>query len=373
MVEAFHDGIDMGIRQDFAGFFGIRGQKIAHYDHIALAALAWGNIDGDLALMAFLAEFAVKDDIGIALPEYCFAHDDLRLALAGRNAIFAAHALHDDVKMQFAHAGKHAHPRILVRAGAQGGIFLKIAGKGIVKDLALVRIARLKGNGDYGRPGINRLKPDVPVRRAICLPSFGIAQSNYRGNIAGANFIQLFTAVCKQARDAAHAVNLAGRGIFQALAFPDCAGIKPDKGQLAAVFHDDLENQGDRIGCGIIRNYLAAAALKFPERRPGIGGGWQKGADSVQQGLNARIAQGRAAIDGRKLAAKRGAAKRVLDVSGSLAAFQPFFQENVIGFGQFFQKLFAPGRGNFIFFWSEGRFCNCLALVSWVKNKLHAR
>jgi hypothetical protein len=62
MVEAFHDGIDMGIRQDFAGFFGIRGQKIAHYDHIALAALAWGNIDGDLALMAFLAEFAVKDD-----------------------------------------------------------------------------------------------------------------------------------------------------------------------------------------------------------------------------------------------------------------------------------------------------------------------
>ncbi len=118
----------------------------------------------------------------------------------------------------------------------------------------------------------------------------------HRGNIAGANFIQLFTAVCKRGARCGPRGQSGPAGEFFRL-WPSLIVPKhkrPDKGRLAAVFHDDLENQGDRIGCGIIPQLPRCGRHpSSPSAGLASAGDGKKRRRFRQQGLNARIARGR--------------------------------------------------------------------------------
>lgn len=103
-----------------------------------------------------------------------FRGGDLRLAHAGRDAVFAADALKDYIKMELAHAGHDAVAGPFVDGDGQGRIFKGEAVEGFVEGFAFVGVAGLNGEGDDGLVGFDGLQQQLePARRRYrrCAPS----------------------------------------------------------------------------------------------------------------------------------------------------------------------------------------------------------
>ena len=120
--------------------------------------------------MALLAHFTVKDSGCLGLLAHGFAQHNLRIARAGADAVFALHALQQNVQMQLAHAGNHAGACVVIQPRQQGGVFFRIARQRFVQNLAFVRIAGFQRKGDDGRVGIYAFQRKLSLAGSIGFP-----------------------------------------------------------------------------------------------------------------------------------------------------------------------------------------------------------
>ena len=274
--------------------------------------------------------------------------------------------------MQFAHAGDHAAGRFLVHAHFQRGVFGGVALQGLVQHLALVGIARLQGQGDDRRVGVDGFQGQQAALVAIGLAGMCAAQAHEGHDLAGGGAFQLLAAVGMHAVDAADAVLGLGGGIGQGVALVQAACVDAGKSQLAAVLHEHLEDQ-HHGGCGGIGRHGHFVALAVAAHGRGhVQRRGQQVADGIQHGLHAAVAQGGAAEHRGHGPAQGGPAQGGAHVLQAVFSAQIQVEEGLVGLGQMLQQAFPPGLGHSGFRIAPGAAGHGAALVGLVEVQMLA-
>ena len=235
VFHALPDSINEGGGQD--------GRIDGEPDLVARTAFTRGDGQGDFADVRFLAELAVEYAGRGCRALRRFAADDLRLAHAGRDAVFAADALKDYIKMELAHAGHDAVAGPFVDGDGQGRIFKGEAVEGFVEGFAFVGVAGLDGEGDDGLVGFDGLQQQFGAGSADGIAGARRAQTDDRHDVPGFGGVHLLTAIGVEAVEPRDAFVGALGDVAAGIALFQCPGIQADKGQLAPSIHHDLEHQ----------------------------------------------------------------------------------------------------------------------------------
>src|SRR5690606_10540222 len=165
---------------------------------------------------------------------------------------FPAHAIDNDVEMQFAHAlddrlaaldvGRHAEGRILLGKAVEGDA-----------PLFLVRLGlRLDGNLDHRLGEFHPLQNNRLRRLAQRVSGRGVFQAGHGDDIAGAGFLRLFPAVGMHLKHAANALAGALYGVQRRRAGFQNARIDAHEGQRAdeRIAHHLEGEAGERLVIG---------------------------------------------------------------------------------------------------------------------------
>ncbi len=146
----------------------------------------------------------------------------------------------------------------------------------------------------------------VPAAQGV--PGGGDLQAQKRHDAAGVGLLQAFPLVGVHAQDAGHLFGGALERVVDLLAHLEAAGIKAHIGEALALVHHDFKGQARPGG----RPFWLPG---FPVRRfAGCRPGWagtsvglgRKLLDAVQEGVDAFVAQGGAAVGGHALQAHGG-------------------------------------------------------------------
>ena len=271
--------------------------------------------------------------------------------------------------MQFAHAGNHARPRIVIQLCPERRVFLNVTGQGLVKNLAFVGIARLKGKRDDRRVGLDAFKDQRPLAGGIGFSRMGRSQAHGDNYFARASLFKLFAPVGMGPVQTAQAVVLVQRCIAQIVPFMNAPRIHADKGVLAVFFEQDFKNQSNGRGIWIRGNGDFFSLGVNAHRGGHVQWRGQPAANGVQHGLHARVAQGRAAENRSDVTRQGGPPKGRVDVIDSVSAFKVGLKKIFIGFGQFFQQQFTPGSGQRGLLRREGSAAHGQALIVFIKGQ----
>ena len=210
----------------------------------ALARLVRLHLEPDVAVLAAAAR--LLDELAFDLHRLLdrLAVRDLRRADVGFDAEFALHAVDDDLEVQLAHAGDDRLARFLVGVDAERRVFLRQA---IERDAHLFLVGlglRLDRHVDHRLREDHLLEHDDVLRIAQRVAGRRFLQSDRRGDVAGAHFLDLLALVGVHLQDAADAFLAALDRVVDRVAGIDDARIHAEEDQLADVrVGHDLERE----------------------------------------------------------------------------------------------------------------------------------
>src|SRR5882762_3871293 len=286
-----------------------------------------------LALTAGLLDVAA---FGERLLANRFAIGNLGASDVGLHIVFAQHAVDDDFKVKFTHAGDQGLAGIGFGGNAEGRIFLREALQGDPQ-LVLVRLGfRLDGDGNHGSRKVDRLKNDLLVFVAQRVAGVDALQSDASANIAGVDFVDFFTLVRMHLQQAADAFAGTLSGIHHVTAGLEHAGVDANVGDVAdeRVGHNFESQRGERlIVSGAAENGFVVLGIDALDGR-NVDRGRQVINDGVKQGLNALVLESGAGKNGNDFQRQCGFADRLAHFLNAEGAFgEVLVEDGVIVFG----------------------------------------
>jgi hypothetical protein len=217
----------------------------------ALARLLRFDLQHHVTVLALAARLAheLAFDVGHRLADG-LAVGHLRLADVGLDAELALHAVDDDFQVQLAHAGDDGLATFLVGAHAERRIF---GGQAAQRDAHLLLVGLglgLDGLRDHGLGEDHLLERDDRIRVAQGLARGHVLQAHAGGDVAGQDFLDLFTLVGVHLQDPADALLLAADRVVDRVARLQHARVDAHEGQLADVgVGHQLEGQRGELLC----------------------------------------------------------------------------------------------------------------------------
>src|SRR4029077_19000966 len=158
-----------------------------------------------MAVLAASAGLANVFSFGSRVPANRFAISDLRPPDASLHAEFAQHAIHNNFKVQFAHAGNQSLSGVRISVYAEGGIFLRKLLEGVA-ELILIRLGlRLNGHRNDRSRELDRFQNDWLLLVAKRVSRSHALQTYAGGNIARIDCVDFLALVCMHAQETADA------------------------------------------------------------------------------------------------------------------------------------------------------------------------
>src|SRR5579859_5187318 len=253
------------------------GHRMQFDDGVAILTFATGLLD----VFAFGFRFAAN----------CFAIGDLRTANVGLHAVFAKHAVHNDFKVKFAHAGDQSLASVGFGGNAEGWIFLREA---LQRDAEFVLVGfrfRLDGDRNNGRREIDILEDDLFLLIAERIAGVDALEANDRANIACAHIFNFFALVGVHLQHAADAFASALAGIENVAASLQNAGIDADVGDMPdeRIGHDfECQRRKRLIVRSAAENRFIVVGIYAFDRR-NVGRRREIVDDGVEQRLNTLV------------------------------------------------------------------------------------
>src|ERR1700739_444855 len=201
------------------------------------------NLEFAMAVLAASAGLANVFTFGARVPANRFAISDLRPPDACLHAEFAQHTIHNNFKVQFAHAGNQSLSGVRVGVYAEGGIFLRKLLKGVA-ELILIRLGlRLDGYRNDRSREFDGFQNDWLLFVAKCVSRSHALQTYAGGNIARIDCVDFLTLVCMHAQEPADAFAGAFRRVVDI-----AAGLQDSR------IHTDVSHMPDkRVGHNLER------------------------------------------------------------------------------------------------------------------------
>ena len=273
---------------------------------------------------------------------------DLRFADVGLDTELAAHALDQDVEVQFAHAGDdglagflvglHGERRILLGELAERGGHLLLVGNG----------SRLDRHRNHRIGKVHALEGDQVAAIAERIAGRGVLEADGRRDVAGADFLDLVAAVRVQLDHPAHALAPVAGGVVDLVTGTQHAGIDPEERQRT---HErvggDLERQ--RREGFVVVGFPFGASLAIREHAFDgfhLGRCWQIVDDRVEHGLNALVLERGTAQCRYDFICQRARPDAVADfVLGQFAVVEVLLHQLLVGLGRRLDEFLSPVLG----------------------------
>ena len=166
-----------------------------------------------MAILTTAAGLTNKLAFSLNLFADCFAIGNLRLTDVCLNVKLALHAVNDNVEVKLAHAANNGLPGLFIGTDAERWIFCCQLAKRC-RHLLLVGLgAGLNRNMNNRLREFHALKRDDLAGGAEGVTGRNVFQAHRRGDVAGANFFDLFTGVGVHLKDAPNALFLPLTGL----------------------------------------------------------------------------------------------------------------------------------------------------------------
>src|SRR5690606_11127579 len=131
---------------------------------------------------------------------------DLGLADIGFHVELAAHAVYDDVQVQFAHAGDDGLTGFLIGPDPDGRILRRELAKGHAHFFLIRLGARLDGDGNHRLGEFHALQNDDLLEIAQGIASGGVLEADGRGDVPRQHFLDFLAVVAVHLHHAADAL-----------------------------------------------------------------------------------------------------------------------------------------------------------------------
>src|SRR6266849_6436172 len=220
----------------------VRGQLL----HVLVAG-AGQRMQFDFAMSVLSAAAGLLDVLAFrsGLLANRFAVRHLRASHIGLHVIFAQHAVHDNLEVQFAHAGDQRLPGIRLGGNPERGIFLRQPLHGHAQLVLVGFRLWLDGHGNQRCGKIDILKNDWFVFVAERVAGIYVLQADTGADVARINLVNLFALIRVHLQQTADAFARALAGIQYVTSGLQHAGIHADVSHMPDewVGHD-FESQG---------------------------------------------------------------------------------------------------------------------------------
>ena len=222
-------------------------------------------------------------------------------------------ALHDDLQVQLAHAPEQALARLRVFFDLEGRVLLFDLVQGLVELVWVCPHRRLDGQAQDRRAQFDALQAQGVSRLAEGVAGGGVTQPGQQDDLSGGGDIEFGLLAGIHLEDARHlfAHRAAVRGAdLHRVAGAQAIAVDAGEDVPPPLPHLDLEGEGDQ-GSGIPQgDGLGAAVRAGGQGRGTIQGRREEVDDTIQQGLDAEVAQRAAAVAGAQTPGEGPAAQR---------------------------------------------------------------
>src|SRR5215217_2012461 len=224
-----------------------------------------------------------------------FAVSNLGLAHVGFDLELAAHAVHQDVQVELAHAGDDGLAGVFVEGHLEGGVLSGelLDGRG---ELLLVTLGvRLDGNRDHGLREAHGLEHDLVGGVTQGVTRGGVLQTDRCVDVAGGSALNRHFLVGVHLEQLADALLLALGGVDHLRACFHVTGVHADEGELAEEgVCSNLEGQcGERLFRGrLAGQFLLFVARIVADHRGDVERVRQVVHYCIEHGLNATVLEG---------------------------------------------------------------------------------
>ncbi len=198
--------------------------------------------------------------------------------------------------MQLAHAIEHSLAGLVIDLYLESWVFFGQGAQGVAH-LVLVHVAlRLNRQLDNRLGEVNRLQDDGGFGVGQCVTSEGVLLAQRRGDIARADFLQVFAVVGMHPQDAADTLALVFSAVQHGVADAHHARIDAEVSQPTDVrIGDDLEDQRRKRLVGRGAALFGLAGVRVVALNGGnVEWGRQVVDNPIQHALDAPVAQGAA-------------------------------------------------------------------------------
>src|SRR6476661_7352776 len=269
----------------------------------------------------------------------------LGLAAVGLDLELAAHAVHQDVQVELAHAGDDRLAGLLVQADLERRVLLGELLDGRAELLLVTLGLGLDGHGDHGLGEGHGLQDDLLLRVAQGVTGRGVLQADHRVDVAGGRVLDRVLLVGVHLEELADALLLALGRVDDRGAGGDLARVDADVGETTEerVAHD-LERQGRErlVGGRGAGDDLLLVAHGVTLHRGHVQRGRQEVDDGVEHGLDALVLERGATEDRVDLAGDRHLADGGLELGdGQLLATEVLLEQRLVGLGDLLDQLVA--------------------------------
>src|ERR1017187_984618 len=255
--------------------------------HNAAALFARLNSNDRVAVLTATARLTDKFTLGLSGLGDGFAIGNLRLTRGRANVEFAKHAIFDDIKMQFTHAGNNGLAGFLIGRKTEGRIFL---GESLQCGGHLVAVGlrvRFDGHGNDWLGKRDRFEQDrmIVVRNRVACRD--VLQANKRADVSGVAHIDFLPMVGVHLQQAADTLAFVITRIVDGHALGYFAGIDTEENQPASVWIcPNLECQRAKRSVIIRRACLGLFAI-----RVGSDNLWniERGRKIIDDGIEQRL------------------------------------------------------------------------------------
>ena len=281
-----------------------------------------------------------------------FAVSNLRLANVCLDLEFAAHAVHQDVQVEFAHAGDDGLAGVFVEGDLEGRVLSGelLDGRG---ELLLVTLGvRLDGNRDHGLREAHGLEDDLVAGIAQGVARGGVLQTDRCVDVAGGSALNRHFLVGVHLEQLADALLLALGGVDHLRACFHVTGVHADEGELAEErVRSDLEGQcRERLfGGRLAGQFLLFVAGIVTDHRRDVERVRQVVDHGVEHRLDAAVLERGTTEDRVELGVDRHLADAGLElIDGDLFALEVLLHELLGGLGNGLNESCAVFLGLFL-------------------------
>ena len=224
---------------------------------------------------------------------------NLRLTNICLNTELAAHAIDNNIEVQFAHTGDDGLPRFFIGLNAERGIFLCKLGQRQPHLFLIDLRSRLNSNRNNRLRKLHSLEHHRIIRITKRVARGDIFEANRGRNVAGKYFFDFFSAVGVHLNHSTNTLFFTFHRIENRITRFEFAGVNTKESQGPDIrVGRDLKRQG-REGFAIVRlagnNGLAIQLGSFNSLH--LGRRWQILNNRVEYGLHAFILEGTPAED----------------------------------------------------------------------------
>ena len=154
------------------------------------------------------------------------------------------HSVHDDVQMEFAHAGNDGLTGFRIGIGLEGRIFLAQLGQREVHLVLVISGLRFHRHVDDRIGEDHGFQMQFVSFIAECITGSGILEANGGGDVSGMDFGDVLLVIGMHLQNASEPLLLPSGGIVDVRTALGCSRVDPEIGQLAHVgVGHDLEDQ----------------------------------------------------------------------------------------------------------------------------------